>query len=187
MKKSILTLVAALSIGTLVAQSTSPTTNPPSGTQEKKKEMPGTQGTEEMQTKQTPQQSNTAKSATQVPGTVSSRFSTDYPNTNTTWTMSGKNYRAEYMDPKTNSGRAVVYDQNGNPLGMEREVSRTDLPPTINEYYTATYPNEEYRVWTNDDKTGKKSYYITRKSEVLWFDDKGAFIRKEAHNQEMSR
>jgi len=175
MKKSILTLLAAFSLGSLVAQNNPPTTNPPSGSSTTK------QGTT------TQQQGTVMQPSTQVPGAVSKRFSTDYPNTNSTWTMSGTNYRAEYMDPTTKTGRAVLYDQNGNPMGMERELTRSDYPASINEYYTASYPNETYRVWTTDDKTGKRNYFISRKNEILWFDDKGTYSRKETRPQDVAR
>jgi len=180
MKKSILTLLAAFSLGSLVAQSNSPSTNTQSGSSSTTKQ--GTTTTTQQGTNMQTPQSNT-----QVPGSVSKRFNTDYPSTNSTWTTAGTNYRAEYMDPKTKTGRAVYYDTNGNPVGMERELSRSEYPASINEYYTASYPNEEYRVWTSDDKTGKRNYFITRKTEVVWFDDKGTYVRKEARPQDVAR
>jgi len=167
MKKSILTLLAAISFGSLVAQNSTPANNPQSAT--------------------TTQQGSVMQPQMQVPGNVSKRFTTDYPNTNSTWTKSGTNYRAEYMDTKSKTGRAVVYDMNGNPVGMERELSRSDYPANINQYYTASYPNEEYRIWTSDDKTGKQTYFIPRKTEILYFDDKGTFVRKDAHTQDIAR
>ena len=180
MKKSILTLLAAFSLGSLIAQNNPPANNPQSGTNTTKQGT--TTPTQQQSTVTQPAQTNT-----QVPGAVTKRFSTDYPSTNSTWTMSGTNYKAEYMDPKTKSGRAVLYDMNGNPIGMERELTRSDYPASINEYYTASYPNEVYRVWTTDDKSGKRNYFISRKNEILWFDDKGIYSRKDTRPQDVAR
>lgn len=173
MKKSMLLLLAAFSMGTVVAQNTNPATSP-STTQ------PQNSKTQSSTWQNTPAQQNT-----KVPGTVNQRFSTDYPDMKPNWSASGTNYRAEYTDTDSKLGRAVLYDQNGNPVGKELELSPTEYPKTITEYYTATYPNEEYRVWSTEDMTGKRNYFVTRKSEVIWFDDKGVYKTKTLRTTEV--
>ena len=154
-----LTILAVFSLGSLVAQNNPPATNPPTGS------------------RSTSPQSTTQQN-TQIPGVVSKRFSTDYPNMNSTWSTSGTNYRAEYMDSNSKMGRAILYDKSGNPIGMEQELGKGEYPASINDYYTVSYPNEQYRVWTSNGTDGKRNYFVTRKSEVIWFDDKGTYTRK---------
>src|SRR5688500_20058555 len=153
MKKSLLLLCAAFSMSAVVAQNTNPPTSP-STTQ------PQNSKTQSSTWQNTPAQQNT-----QVPGTINQRFTTDYPNIKPNWSTSGTNYRAEYMDTETRLGRAVLYDQNGNPVGKELELNRTEYPKTITEYYSSNYPNEEFRIWSAEDMTGKRNYFVTRKSE----------------------
>jgi len=164
MKKSISTLLAVLSIGTLVAQNNPPATNTPPGS------------------RNTPQ---TSQQNTEVPPAVSKMFDTDYPNTKSTWTMAGSGYRSEYMDPNTKLSRAVIYDADGNLIGNERELGQGEYPATINKYYSTSYPNEEYRVWIREEPAGTKNYFVTRKTEVIWFDDKGNYTRNNPANRGM--
>jgi hypothetical protein len=121
----------------------------------------------------------------QVPSEVSKRFMTDYPNTQVAWTMSGTSYRAEYIDPNKQMGRAVLYDKSGNPLGVEREIAKGEYPTAINEYYMSTYPNEKYKVWIREEN-GRRIYFVPRTSEIVWFDDKGSYTRKNAINPGIS-
>ncbi len=160
-------MLAAGIVGMLAAQTTNP------------------QGTSTTTTKTTT--TTTVQQNVQPPGAVTKRFNTDYPNMRSSWTMSGRNYRAEYADANTRLGRAVIYDETGAPVGMEREIAKGEYPVTINEYYSTTYPNETYRVWTIDDNAVKRNYFVTRKSEVIWFDDKGNYTRKSAVNQDMPK
>ena len=189
MKKIILSVLAVLSLNALSAQNSTPATNPPSGT--------GTNSNDRSNSGNMstyPGRSNTPSSTqtqqynqnVQVPGGVSKRYNTDYPNMQSSWSMNGKNYRADYMDTKTNKGRAVIYYPSGNPLMTERELGTGDYPRSINEYYNTNYPNEKYKVWSSEDNTGKRSYYVTRKSDVIWFDDKGTYRSLEQRSEMMN-
>ncbi len=175
MKKSILSVLAVLTFGTLVAQNNPPATNPtPSdrrsstNTNTQQGNQPGTN---------TQSQSGTGNMH-QVPGTVNSRFSKDYPNMTSTWSQSDNNFRAEYMDKDSRTGRAIIYDQSGNPIGTEREIGSADYPKTITEYNSTTYPNETYKVWSREDSNGNRTYYTTRKNDIIWYDDKGNYKSK---------
>lgn len=174
MKKSILSVLAVLSFGTLVAQNNPPATNP----------APADRKSSTTTTTTTQTQSQTGNMH-QVPGTVNSRFSTDNPGMTSTWSRSDTYYRAEYMDKDSRSGRAILYDENGNPMGTEREIGTADYPTGVSDYYTKNYPNEPYKVWSSEDKTGKRSYYVTRESDVIWFDDKGAYKSKSARGTQI--
>ncbi len=174
MKKSILSVLAVLSFGTLVAQNNAPATNP----------VPADRKSSTTTTTTTQTQSQSGNMH-QVPGTVNTRFSKDYPNMTSTWSHTENSYRAEYMDKDSRTGRAIIYDQNGTPIGTEREIGSADYPKTITEYYSTTYPNETYKVWSNEDKAGKKSYYVTRENDVIWFDDKGSYRSKTVRGSQI--
>lgn len=157
-------VLSAFSFSVAVAQNTSPATNAPRGTNNPNQPTQSQSGT-------TPQNND-------VPGTISQRFSTDYPNINSNWSRVGSNYRAEYADTASSLGRAIIYDANGNPVGTESQLGRGEYPATVNDYYSKTYPNEEFNVWSSQDNTGKPAYYVTRESDVIWFDDKGNYKNK---------
>lgn len=112
----------------------------------------------------------------QTPNTITNRFSTDYPNMNATWTMDGKNYRAEYMD--NSRWHSVTYDANGKMTNREEQLTMGNYPSAIGDYYTKNYPNEKYEVWSSTDGDGKTSYFTNRNSETLWFDNSGKYKNK---------
>jgi hypothetical protein len=110
-----------------------------------------------------------------TPNTVTTKFNTDYPNANATWSRDGSNYRAEYNDRSTNVPHSVTYDKNGNMLTREERLSRGTYPQAIGDYYTKNYPDENYDVWSSTDGTGNVTYYTIRNNEMLWFDNNGNY------------
>ena len=78
MKKSILILLTAFGINTLVAQ-----TNTATGMQ-------------------------VTQPGIDAPSIVTNKFNTNYPNTSANWTMDNDNYSAQYKDKTTNTGRNIV-------------------------------------------------------------------------------
>ncbi len=174
MKKSILMILAVFGFGTLVAQNTPPATSTPTNSRQ-------------TTTQQTTTKTTTTQQNPQVPADVSKRFGTEYPDMRSTWSMSGANYRAEYMDTQTRMGRAIVYDKMGNPVGKESEVATGQFPVTITEYYNTSFPNETYKVWSSEEQTGNRNYFVTRKSEIIWFDDKGNYTRKTPISSDIAR
>jgi hypothetical protein len=196
MKETILMILAAFSMNALVAQNNPPATNPPSGNSNQgnnRNDNTNNSGTKtnsgNMHTypegsrtqTHTPQNTQTTTNQTvKVPESVNKRFSADYPDSKSTWTMRGNNYRAEYRDQSTNLNRAVIYDMAGNPIGTERELNMSDYPGTLRDYYNSNYPNESYKVWSSEDKTGKRTYYVPRKNEMIWFDEKGNYRTKNS-------
>ena len=130
-------------------------------------------------------QTNTATPGTmyngtevQTPGVVTNHFNVDYPNTNNaTWYKDGSDYRAEYTDGN-NMGRSVTYNKDGMRIGTEAQLSNSDYPSAIGDYYTKKYPNEDYQVWSSVDGAGNTTYYTNHKSETLWFDKSGKYTSK---------
>lgn len=115
----------------------------------------------------------------QTPSLISNHFGIDYPNNNAIWYQDGSNYRAEYIDSKTNLGRSVTYNKNGVRIGTEEQLSSGSFPSGISDYYTKKYPNEtDYQVWSSNDGLGNITYYTNRKSETLWFDKTGKYKTK---------
>lgn len=115
-------------------------------------------------------QTNTSNNM-QTPSSVTNQFGSDYPNSQATWSRDGNNYRADYMDGSSN--RSVTYDRNGKVMSRDEMVTRGNYPSGISDYYSSTYPNENYDVWSSTDANGQKSYYTKRNSETIWFDQSG--------------
>ncbi len=134
MKKSILILLTAFGINTLVAQ-----TNTATGMQ-------------------------VTQPGIDAPSIVTNKFNTNYPNTSANWTMDNDNYSAQYKDKTTNTGRNIVYDRNGNIIHSDIELEYNSYPPNITNYYKQNYPNEKYGVWSTEDNAGNITYYSKGKS-----------------------
>jgi hypothetical protein len=134
-------------------------------------------------------QTDTAKKGMPVPdgiaapSSISNKFSTDYPEAAPAWVMDGPNYKAEYRDKKTNKGKAIVYDGNGNIIRNDNELDRSNYPAGVSDFYLTNYPNEEPQVWVTEDEMGNRLYYIKRKSEVIWLDKDGKYMGGKAEKK----
>lgn len=115
-------------------------------------------------------------SPAQVPGNISEKFMKEHPAVSPSWKTEGKNYKAFYTDPKTHMGQLVVFDDKGNVLRQESELDKLAYPASINDYHAKNYPNEEYKLWSVQDKTGVNTFYSERNSQVLWFDKNGNYV-----------
>jgi hypothetical protein len=162
MKKLILfACVAALN--TAYAQTTTPTTGNSNGSTSNSGNSNGNTST-------------SGNANVNTPTGVLNSYNRDYPNTNATWTMDGNNYRADYSNNGMN--QAAIYDRNGNRLSSERQLSQGSYPSAISDYYTSNYPNEQYNVWSSQDKAGNTTYYVKRNEEMVWFDKNGKYKNK---------
>jgi hypothetical protein len=113
-----------------------------------------------------------------TPSTLTSKFNSDYPNNNPTWTMDDGYYRAQYRDVNTNTDRYITYDKDGNVIVQGDRVMPDKYPAPINEYYTKTYPNQTItEVWSSTDKKGNTTYYTRNTTETLWFDKDGKYYK----------
>ena len=118
-----------------------------------------------------------------APSSISNKFNTDYPEAAPSWVMDGPNYKAEYKDKKTNKGKAIVYDGNGNIIRNDNELDRSNYPAGVSDFYLTNYPNEEPQVWVTEDDMGNRLYYIKRKSEVIWLDKDGKYVSGKAEKK----
>jgi len=162
MKKLICLVLFSFSLTVMNAQTTSPQSK---------------QGTTDPATSNKSLNENQQQSLTDVPDNLRNRFSTDFPDQKPMWTMDGSKYRAEYKDQVTGTGRAIIYDGKGNPMYTEVELKNNDYPVTISDYYSRTYPNEKYSVWSSQDNEGVPNFQINRNSETILFDEQGNYSR----------
>lgn len=109
------------------------------------------------------------------PQAVITKFGTDFPGMNAQWEMHGNNYTAQYTDSKTNMGRRVVYDRNGNVLSTDAQLDKSMHPSSITDYYKKNYPNDNYDIWSSEDGNGNVTYYSKRGDNVLLFDKHGKY------------
>ena len=107
------------------------------------------------------------------PQIILDKFTKEYPNITPSWRMDGQNFMAEFMDPMTMKGVAIVYDKEGNVVRRENEMENSSYPQSINDYYIKTYPGEKYKTWSSLDQKGVRSFFIKREKETVWFDKEG--------------
>ena len=114
-----------------------------------------------------------AQNAAKTPTAVTAAFQRQYPGASPEWKADGKNYKAVFTDPKTRLGHIVVYDKEGNVVRSENEMDKLSSPGAINEYHSRNYPNEDYRIWSIEEKGGVSGYYSDHRSQKVQFDREG--------------
>ncbi len=60
-----------------------------------------------------------------VPAPVKTTFQKEFPNVQAKWEADGKNYKAVYADPKTNSKGIIVYNADGKAITRDTEANIT--------------------------------------------------------------
>ncbi|MGB3076563.1 MAG: hypothetical protein WBB36_14640 [Chitinophagales bacterium] len=122
----------------------------------------------------------------QTPGTVISRFKTDYPAANAVeWKADADRYKVTFTDEQ-NLHHMLIYDKAGKVYGRESELAEANVPASINEYIIKNYPKETgARVWLTENEAGLKSYYTPIDDAVLFFDKDGKFVRRDARTPEV--
>jgi hypothetical protein len=108
-----------------------------------------------------------------IPSGVKDKFNKEHPGVPATWTKDGENLKVNYVDPDSNKGQVLVYDHNGSVLRRESELDNATYPPKINDYFISHYPGEKFKTWASEDPAGVKTFFIDRKSEIIWFDREG--------------
>lgn len=108
---------------------------------------------------------------------ILSKFAYDNPNTRAIWTKEDNNiYAAMYRDENTNLNKITRYDINGNVLSHANELKNNNYPLTISKYLAKKFPGEESSVWSYETE-GKKTFYVTRGDDVLWFNALGKYSK----------
>lgn len=99
-------------------------------------------------------------------------FARHFPDATPYWGIEGKFYSVKFADPQTGLARALIYDREGNVIRCESEVSLSDCPLTLQQYYLRNFANERLRIWCFTED-GDKRYYLRRGSKKVWFDGEG--------------
>lgn len=120
---------------------------------------------------------NTPNATLPTSPALDSKFNSDFPNNNPTWTSEGAYFRADFTDQQNNTGRYVTYDNDGSEINRGAVAVQNQYPSAIDNYYVKTYPNEPYKVWTREDKKNGKTYYVNRTYDVVWFDGNGNYVQ----------
>jgi len=119
----------------------------------------------------------TTSSSSVPPKIVMTAFTGSNPNVKPAWTFSDDNtYSAAFTDEATNMGRIIIYDSRGNLIAVENELHNSAYPAAIATYFIKTYPKEKYKVWSFYDTNDRKTYFINREQETVWFDRDGKFV-----------
>ena len=94
------------------------------------------------------------------------------------WGTEGNNYTVRYIDPQTALGHKLVYNRQGVILRSEDEIALESCPASLVAYYKKNHADEPVRIWSYEECSGLKKYFIRVQSKVLWFDREGHFMKR---------
>lgn len=115
----------------------------------------------------------------QVPDSVRHKFETDYPDMkNPQWSPEGSGYKVTYKD-KQDVEHSVFYEPKERAYTHRYEMDVNNAPPSILDYFKKNSPDEKYKIWVEEDKSGKRTYYVPGSIGKYYFNSNGEFIRKE--------
>ncbi len=115
-----------------------------------------------------------------APAIVTSKFTTEFPNSDPSWSMAGENYAAEILDGSTQLKRIVIYDSFGNKLLTSSESAPGSYPKPIGNYFKKNYPDNKYQIWAIQKKDSISGFYSLQNKDTLWFDKEG---NSDAHKR----
>lgn len=117
--------------------------------------------------------------ATEVPAAVTAKFATLYPNVkDAEWEKEGANYEAEFDVNKTET--SCSFDASGNLLQTETEISVSELPQAVKDYFTKNAPGKKIKEASKMvDPSGTISYEAEVDETDYIFDASGNFVSKE--------
>ena len=72
-------------------------------------------------------------------------------------------------------GHIITYDEYGNQLSKQEQLSPGAFPVPIDKYIVQHYPNQKFVIWSLVNADGTNLYYFTRAPETIWFDPTGNF------------
>lgn len=110
-----------------------------------------------------------------VPSSITQSFHKAYPSVkDVDWGKEGDKYEAEFDNNKTDM--SVTYDNKGNLLETEMEISVQVLPQSIKDYVMKNYPSEKIKEAAKmTDPQGVVTYEAEVKKMDLIFDEDGNF------------
>ncbi|MES2559372.1 MAG: PepSY-like domain-containing protein [Bacteroidota bacterium] len=124
---------------------------------------------------------DTLKSTTTtgVPDKLMEKFRKEYPSAiEARWSKEPNDeYKVIFKDPP-NTLQLIIYDKNWKVIRKETELDSKQIPDTIINYYKQNYPQETgYRVWLNEDASGR-TYYSNGTEFGIFFDLNGRVIKR---------
>ncbi|MBL7931307.1 MAG: hypothetical protein JNL60_05380 [Bacteroidia bacterium] len=122
-----------------------------------------------------------------APTIVMAKFNETYPDISPIWWRSGDHYSATFIEAPSGIKRIMVYDSFGNLVRNDSQVGEKVYPAPIKQYCNKKYPGEKYDIWSSEDSKGKKSYFLSRGREIVWFDEQGNYRTKPGDNNSKSK
>ncbi len=113
-----------------------------------------------------------------VPDKLMEKFRRDYPEAiETKWTKEENGeYKVLFKDPP-NTQQLIIYDKDWKVIRKETELDSKQVPDLIMNYYKENYPQETgYRVWLNEDASGR-TYYSNGTEFGILFDFNGKVLK----------
>ena len=113
----------------------------------------------------------------ELPASVNTAFISRYPNqSDVTWYRYQNGYIASYNDNNKINQR-VVYDMNGAPVYMGKQIRSSTLPATTTTYLKSNYPNTTYdNVYEVMTPSGEKTYQVWVDGTWVKFDKNGNMV-----------
>lgn len=65
----------------------------------------------------------TASTTVVIPEPVKTTFEKEFPGVQPKWEADGKNFKAIYADPRTNSKGIIIYDNSGQVIRRDSEIA----------------------------------------------------------------
>jgi hypothetical protein len=117
-----------------------------------------------------------------VPAVVKSANLKKYPQSKTyhvTWEKENGNYEANWGG-KDGEANSVTYTPSGTFVEIVKEVPRSQLPGSVQNYIKAHYKNAKFGdVGKVLDAQGKTSYEVEINRKDVIFDENGRFVKEE--------
>lgn len=119
----------------------------------------------------------TMMQSTDMPSSVSNSFKKEYPDQgDVTWYKSNSGYIASYND-NTSMNQIVMYDMEGNPAYMGKQIKPTSLPATTTTYLRSTFPDAEYdHLYEVKNPSGETTYQVMVNGKWMKFDKSGNMV-----------
>ncbi|HKC69131.1 MAG TPA: PepSY-like domain-containing protein [Bacteroidia bacterium] len=118
-------------------------------------------------------------SSSEVPGAVSSKFSSMYPNSTVDhWKKEKGNYEVKFM--QGGKKMCVAIDPSGNVVKTSTTISASELPSSVNDYVAKNYSNQKITEAEKiSEADGTTKYEAKVNGTHLCFDSNGNFVKSE--------
>ena len=113
----------------------------------------------------------------EVPATVKTSFSKQYPGITAKWEKEAGKYEAGFKAGEVNT--SVLYDLNGTMVEIETEINVQSLPATVTTYIKENYKGKNIKEAAKITKAdGSVNYEAEINGRDLIFDATGKFLKE---------